>query len=62
MTAGKHPLPYCCFSQNDSRPCEAEPPITQGMPTAIAPSGCRRNAAERDRADADLAPEIEIAA
>jgi len=26
---------YCCFSQNDSKPCEAEPPITQGMPIAI---------------------------
>src|SRR5258708_39306955 len=25
---------HCCFSQNDSRPCDAEPPITQGMPTA----------------------------
>src|SRR5665213_1738941 len=22
---------HCCFSQNDSRPCPAEPPITQGM-------------------------------
>src|SRR6516164_4072117 len=29
---------YCCFSQNDSNPCDAEPPITQGMPTAAAPS------------------------
>src|SRR5216683_3961613 len=29
---------YCCFSQNDSRPCDAEPPITQGMPTATCPS------------------------
>src|ERR1700730_81106 len=28
----------CCFSQNDSRPCDAEPPITQGMPTATCPS------------------------
>src|SRR6266567_9131792 len=29
---------HCCFSQNDSRPCDAEPPITQGMPTATWPS------------------------
>ena len=29
---------YCCFSQNDNRPCEAEPPITQGMPIATCPS------------------------
>src|SRR6185295_20005830 len=29
---------YCCFSQNDSSPCEAEPPITQGMPTATCPN------------------------
>src|ERR1700755_429994 len=29
---------YCCFSQNDSSPCEAEPPITQGMPTSTCPS------------------------
>src|SRR6266436_6120702 len=29
---------HCCFSQNESRPCEAEPPITQGMPTATWPS------------------------
>src|SRR5258708_36496594 len=28
----------CCFSQNDSKPCDAEPPITQGMPTATCPS------------------------
>ena len=28
---------YCCFSQNDSSPCDAEPPITQGMPTATCP-------------------------
>src|SRR5713226_10353375 len=31
-------LDHCCFSQNDSRPCDAEPPITQGMPTATWPS------------------------
>src|ERR1700716_2028894 len=29
---------HYCFSQNDSRPCDAEPPITQGMPTATWPS------------------------
>ena len=29
---------HCCFSQNDSRPCDAEPPITQGMPIATWPS------------------------
>src|SRR5216683_8445808 len=33
-----HALRYCCFSQNDSRPCDAEPPMTQGMPTATCPS------------------------
>src|ERR1700722_13790535 len=27
----------CCFSQNDSRPCDAEPPMTQGIPTATWP-------------------------
>src|ERR1700730_15873837 len=27
----------CCFCQNGSRPCDAEPPITQGMPTATWP-------------------------
>src|SRR6185437_15732056 len=32
------PSDHCCFSQNDSRPCDAEPPITQGIPTAIWPS------------------------
>src|SRR6516225_2359421 len=31
-------LLHCCFSQNDNSPCEADPPITQGMPTATAPS------------------------
>jgi hypothetical protein len=31
-------LDHCCFSQNDSRPCDAEPPITHGMPTATWPS------------------------
>src|SRR6516225_7279386 len=30
-------LLHCCFSQNDNSPCEADPPITQGMPTATAP-------------------------
>jgi hypothetical protein len=29
---------HCCFSQKDNSPCEAEPPITQGMPIAIWPS------------------------
>src|SRR4051812_11380574 len=29
---------HCCFSQNESSPCDAEPPITQGMPTATWPS------------------------
>jgi hypothetical protein len=29
---------HCCFSQNDSSPCDADPPITQGMPTATCPS------------------------
>src|SRR3954449_6022790 len=28
----------CCFSQNCNKPCEAEPPITQGIPTATCPS------------------------
>src|ERR1700720_1865332 len=36
--AGNDAADYCCFSQNDSRPGEAEPPITQGMPTSICPS------------------------
>src|ERR1700710_2051452 len=34
----RDPSDHCCFSQNDSRPCDAEPPITQGMPTATWPS------------------------
>src|SRR5690348_4997062 len=29
---------YCCFSQNDSRPCDAEPPMTQGIPISTCPS------------------------
>jgi hypothetical protein len=28
---------HCCFSQKDSKPRDAEPPITQGMPTATWP-------------------------
>src|SRR5439155_10448156 len=38
MSRPRQALDYCCFSQNDSNPCEAEPPITQGMPTATCPS------------------------
>jgi len=29
---------HCCFSQNDNRPWDAEPPMTQGMPTSTWPS------------------------
>ena len=30
----RHERHHCCFSQNYSRPWDAEPPITQGMPIA----------------------------
>ena len=39
MASGVTGRDYCWFfCQNDNSPCEAEPPITQGMPTATCPS------------------------